>query len=87
MFRLEGPNARGKGRPRGLAEAQKLQSVPLTKKLGWGEKEQPMSAREICLAAECLTVACPDSLRVRAEILPHAHAPAQHATSRLGIDV
>ena len=60
----------------------KLVGVGLTDTLGCGEKEQLMSASKHCLAARCLTMACPDSLCVCAEILPHAHVPAQNATGR-----
>ena len=36
------PNAEGKGRPHGCAEASNDVGVPLTEKLGCGEKEQPL---------------------------------------------
>jgi len=62
------PNARGKGRPHGLAEASNDVGVALTEKLGWGEKEQPMRASRLCLVDTCLTLACPCSLGLIAEI-------------------
>lgn len=46
------PNARGKGRPHGLAEASNDVGVPLTEKLGWGEKEQLMRTSGVCLDGE-----------------------------------
>ena len=58
------PNARGKGRPHGLAEASNDVGVPLTEKLGCGEEEQPMSTSKPCLASGCLSLACLNSLCV-----------------------
>ena len=62
---FERPNARGKGRPLGLAQAMLAVGVPLTKQLGWGEKDRPMRTSKPCLDADCcLAVACPNSLCV-----------------------
>jgi hypothetical protein len=43
----EKPNATGKGRPPGLAEASDGVSVPLTAKLGWGAKWKSVEARTL----------------------------------------
>ena len=62
LSRHQKPNARGKGRPHGLAEASNDVGVPLTEKLGCGEKEQLMRTSRLRLDDRCLTLARPRSL-------------------------